>query len=190
MAWDRVVDHPVSRVRQVHGDRVVVVERPGGATDEAADALVTAASHAALAVVTADCGPVALASPEGVVVAVHAGWGGVYAGVLERTVEVMRDLGAASVEAALGPCIHVECYEFGPEELDRVAGRLGGTVVGTTAGGRPALDLPAAVRAALERAGAELVHDEDVCTSCAADRYFSHRARREAERQAMVVWRQ
>jgi YfiH family protein len=188
--WDDVAGRPVARVRQVHGDRVAVVEGPGGADDVGADALVTTVAGTALAVVTADCAPVALASPEGVVAAAHAGWAGLYAGILERTVEAMRSLGATAVEAALGPCIHAECYEFGADAVARLAGRLGPAVAGVTAGGRSALDVPAAVRAALEGAGASLVHDEDVCTACAADRCFSHRARRDAERQAMVVWRE
>lgn len=187
--WADVVDRPVSWLRQVHGDRVVVAAHPGEARGEEGDALVTAHPEAALAVVTADCAAVALASPEGVVAAAHAGWSGLEAGVLPRTVEAMRALGAITVEAALGPCIHAECYEFGPSDLDRLADRLGPSVRGVTAGGAPALDLPAAVGAALAEAGAELVHDENVCTACAAGTYFSHRARHERERQALVVWR-
>ncbi len=182
------MDRPVSWLRQVHGDGVVVVDAPGQGRGEEGDALVTTEADVALAVFTADCAPVALASPEGVVGAAHAGWSGVVAGVIEQTVEAMRSLGATRVEAALGPCIHAECYEFGAEALEDVVAALGEPVRGATAAGAPALDLPAAVGVALRRAGAHLVHDEDVCTACAADRYFSHRARRERERQAMVVW--
>ncbi len=188
--WDQVVGRPVTRMRQVHGDVVAVVEGPGPVDGPEADALVTTAAHTALAVLTADCAPVAMASPEGVIAAAHAGWAGLHAGILERTVESMRALGATTVEAALGPCIHPECYEFGSADLARLARRLGDSVVATTGRGRPALDVPAAVRAALAGAGAHLVHDEDDCTACGAERYFSHRARRELERQAMVVWRE
>ena len=184
-----MVDRPVSWVRQVHGDGVVVVEGPGHGCGEEGDALVTAHSEAALAIFTADCAPVALASPEGVVGAAHAGWSGVVGGVIERAVDAMRSLGASRVEAALGPCIHAECYEFGAGPLERVVAALDGAVRATTGAGAPALDLPAAVAVALRRAGAHLVHDENVCTACAADRYFSHRARGERQRQAMVVWR-
>jgi YfiH family protein len=185
-----VTERPVSWVDQVHGSRVVVVERPGDATGVAADALVTTNPGAALAVVGADCATVALASPEGVVGAAHAGWRGLLEGVLENTVEAMRQLGATTVEAALGPCIHAECYEFGADRLDEVADRLGASVRGTTAWGAPALDVPAATAAALARAGASLVHDEDVCTACAAEHCFSARARGESDRQALVVWRE
>lgn len=184
-----VAGRPVSWLRQVHGGRVVEVGVAGVAGEEG-DAMVTVAPDAALAVLTADCAPVALASPEGVLGAVHAGWAGLAAGVVEHAVAAMRELGAGRVEAALGPCIHAECYEFGAGDLDALAAALGPAVRSTTATGAPALDLPAAVAAVVARAGATLVADAGVCTACAADRCFSHRARREVERQAMVVWRE
>ena len=170
-------------LRQVHGADVVVVDGPGACTGTAADAAVTKVPGARLAILTADCAPVALAGAEGVVAAVHAGWRGLHAGVVEQAAARMRALGATRVQAALGPCIHVECYEF----VD-VADWFDEEVRGTTTTGAPALDLPAAVRAALRRADVELVHDADACTACEADRFWSHRARGEVERQAMVVW--
>lgn len=169
-------------LRQVHGARVVTVDEPGACTGEEADAAVTTVPGAPLAVFTADCAPIALASPEGVAGAVHAGWRGLAAGVVEAAVAEMRRLGATTVEAALGPCIHAECYEF-----DDVARWFAAELHGITREGRPALDLPAAVRAAVGRAGAELVHDEGVCTACSPD-HFSFRARGDSGRQAMVVW--
>ncbi|HUQ39110.1 MAG TPA: polyphenol oxidase family protein [Acidimicrobiales bacterium] len=183
-----VVDLPWTWLHQIHGAGVVRVNLPGDGAGTKADAAVTAEEGCALAVLTADCAPVALASHEGVIGVVHAGWRGVAGGVIEAAVAEMEALGATGIEAALGPCIHAECYEFGPPELDRVAARLGAGVRATTAAGTPALDLPAAVRVALHRAGVETVTDVDVCTACSPD-HFSWRARRETQRQAAVVWR-
>jgi copper oxidase (laccase) domain-containing protein len=101
----------------------------------------------------------------------------------------MRGLGAGTVEAALGPCIHPECYAFGPGELDRVAARLGDGVRARTATGELALDLPAAVEAALASVGVPLDRAPSACTACApGPRSYSHRARAERERQALVLW--
>ena len=183
-----VVDLDWTWLRQVHGNTVVHVESPGGGAGTPADAAVAAAPGQALAVLAADCAPVALASAEGVIGVAHAGWRGLLVGVLGRTVEAMRQLGATDVIAALGPCIHAECYEFGAADLDRVAGRLGDTVRATTAAGRPALDLPGGVRAELAAAGVTELEDIDVCTACSPDHY-SWRARRQTARQAVVVWR-
>jgi YfiH family protein len=183
-----VKDAPWTWLRQVHGDTVVTVSEARGQAGTKADASVTSERGAVLAVLTADCAPVALVSPEGVVAAVHAGWRGLVAGVLERAVETARRLGATDLRAVLGPCIHPECYEFGAADLDAVAARLGDGVRAVTTNGSPALDVPAAVAAALEQAGAVQLDDLDVCTACSDD-YFSWRARGELARQAMVTWR-
>jgi len=177
---------PWSWVRQVHGAIVRVVSVAGGVQGVTGDALVTATPDVAIAVFTADCAPIALASPEGVVAVAHAGWRGLDAGIVETTVDAMRRMGATRIDATLGPCIRPECYEFGDDDLDRLAARLGPSVRARTAGGRPAFDLPAAVSVALERAGAALVADRGDCTAC-SEEWFSHRARGEDERQATVV---
>lgn len=182
-----VVDLPWTWLRQVHGDRVVRVTEPGEGWGERADAAVTATTGCAIAVLSADCAPVVLGSPEGVAGVAHAGWRGLVAGVLERTVEAMRSLGASTVGAHLGPCIHAPCNEFGPDDLDRVASRLGEGVRSTTPAGTPALDVPVAVRSALASVGVVEVDDVDVCTACSPD-HFSWRARRDMRRQAAVAW--
>ena len=187
--WRRqqVVAGQWSWLTQVHGAAVAVVESPGGAAGCPADALVSAAPGVVLAIVTADCAPVAFASPEGVIGVAHAGWRGLVTGVIEEAVAAMRRLGARSVVAALGPCIHHECYAFGPDDLDAVVAHFDPTVRAETSHGEPALDIPAAVRMALGRAGADLVADAGVCTACSAD-HWSWRARQDRERQATVVW--
>ncbi|HEV7759937.1 MAG TPA: polyphenol oxidase family protein [Acidimicrobiales bacterium] len=183
----RVLDRPWTWLHQVHGAEVVHVEYPGDRAGAAADAAVTTDSGAALAIHTADCAPVALVSPEGVVGAVHAGWRGIEAGVIEATVERMRALGAGELQAVIGPCIRSECYEFGADDLALVAARYGPLVRAETSQGRAALDVPAAVRAALGAAGVATVAEVPVCTSCDT-RFFSHRARQDTGRQALLVW--
>jgi YfiH family protein len=196
-----LVGLPCVEVLQVHGARVVVVDDPGdgdgGDTDlpggvrrTEADALVTARSGVALAVRTADCAPVVLAGAGGGPVGVaHAGWRGVEAGVVEATVAAMRALGAEGIEARIGPCIEGACYEFGAADLDRVADRYGSVVRCVTRRGTPGLSVVAAITVACERLGVEVVGPPPPCTACAADRYWSHRARAEPERMLTAVWR-
>ena len=183
-----VVDRAWRTAKQVHGAAVAVVDRhtPADGVGEA-DALITTDRHVAVAVRIADCAPVALAG-DGIAAMVHAGWRGLLAGVLEGTVNRMRELGATTIDAALGPCVHPECYEFGADDLDAVATAFGDGVRGRSATGAEALDVPAAVRAALQALDVRLVHDAAVCTACDAGAYWSHRARGEAQRQAGVVW--
>lgn len=181
-----VAPMPWTWLHQVHGADVVVVTHPGEHAGARADAAVTATPGCVVAVQTADCAPVALVA-DGVVGVVHAGWRGIRAGVLPAAVGAMRALGATGIEAVIGPCVRPGCYEFGPDELDALAADLGPSVRGTTVGGSPALDVPAAVRASLAGAGVVEVDDVGVCTACSAD-HWSFRAHGDAERQAVVAW--
>ncbi len=187
-----LVDLPWISLTQVHGAGVVRVtdaESALGAHGAEGDALVTTLAGTVVSVRAADCGPIALISPQGVVAAVHAGWRGLAAGVIPAAVSAMRDLGAEQVFGALFSCIGPECYEFGPDELELVRERLGPAVVGTTADGSAALDVPAAVSAGMARSGVSEVPVERACTACdPRGRWYSHRARQDRARHALAVW--
>ncbi|HSL58269.1 MAG TPA: laccase domain-containing protein [Acidimicrobiales bacterium] len=183
-----VAPTPWTWLRQVHGAEVVVARHPGDGAGTAADAVATVTTGATVAVHTADCAPVVLVAPTGAVAVAHAGWRGLTEGVLEEAVAALRDLtGDHRVEAALGPCVHPECYAFGADDLARVVDRFGPAVASRTADGDPALDLPAAVRAALGAVDVAVDDHEGGCTAC-GDRWWSHRARADAARQAAVAW--
>lgn len=180
-----IVDRPWSWLRQVHGARVITVTEPGEHAGEEADAAVTAVPGAVLAVQTADCAPVLLTGP-GTLGVAHAGWRGLEAGVIEATASAMAELGGAPERAVLGPCIRARCYEFGGAELDLVAARYGDAVRSTTAWGTPALDVAAGIAEACRRLRIEL-DDVGTCTACSPN-HWSHRARAEPQRQALVAW--
>lgn len=185
--WRRLAGRPVTWLREVHGTDVVAVHAPGDGCGATADACVTTAPGVALGVWVGDCAPVALVARRGAVAAVHAGWRGLRAGVLDRAVAALRDAGADEIVGVVGPCIGPECYEFGPADLDDLAGALGPQVRSVTAWGTPALDLPAAVAAALAALGVPTVDAGAPCTACDPD-YWSHRARGDLGRHGMAVW--
>jgi polyphenol oxidase len=173
-------------LRQVHGHHVVTVDAPP-AHPPVADAAVTGRAELPLVVLTADCAPVALIAPDAVGV-VHAGWPGLEQGVLGAAVEALRALSPGPIRAVLGPCVHAGRYEFGADLLERLVARLGPDVAGRTDTGTPALDIPAAVRVSLARAGVDDLDDVDVCTAASSD-HFSHRRDGVTGRQAVVVVR-
>ncbi len=173
---------------QVHGIETYRCgpDTPLTSTVGVGDVLVGEASSVArpVAVWAADCAPVMLFDRQGVPVACHAGWRGLAAGVIDVAVAAS----AQPVVAVLGPCIHPCCYEFGERELAVVAAGVGvpvDEVAATTSCGAVALDVPAAVAAALSRHDVDLVVGGG-CTSCDG-RWFSHR-RGDVERHAMVGW--
>lgn len=185
-----IADHPWTWLEQVHGARVVAVERPGAGAGSTGDAAVTTLPDAVVAVQVADCAPVLLFSPtpHGVVVAAaHAGWRGVCAGVLGAAVAAMRERGAEHIDWVLGPCISPGAYEFSPEDLAPLVDALGPEVASETLGGRPALDLRAAVRAAMADAGCgPPVSELQACTATSGS-HWSHRGG-DRERQAGAIW--
>lgn len=184
----RVVDRPWFWLRQVHGATVVEAVDPRDAGPEA-DAVVSRSTHLALAVQTADCAPIALVAPvEGWIGAIHAGWRGLAAGVIEATAARLRAAGATDLVGVVGPCISPAHYDFGPTELDAVAGRYGPVVRGVTSGGGPALDLRAGVEAALAAESVDVLAVSERCTAERRSELFSHRDRADTGRQALVVW--
>ncbi len=74
---------------QVHGAAVTLVSTPGEGTGGPVDALVTDRAGPVLAIRTADCVPIAVYGSSSVA-AVHAGWKGLEAGVVEAAVAEMR----------------------------------------------------------------------------------------------------
>ncbi|CAN5911695.1 peptidoglycan editing factor PgeF [soil metagenome] len=183
-------------MQQVHGAGVAVVGtaergRGVGAHDDgipSVDALVTTDTAVALVVQVADCVPVLLADPGRAIAAVHAGRGGVVAGVVDATIATLAPDVAARVEAVIGPAIGGCCYEVEAELADAVAADLPAARA-TTTWGTPALDLPAAVAAQLRAAGVERITHTGGCTRCTPSRWFSHRSAPGEGRQAGVVVR-
>lgn len=123
-------------------------------------------------VLVADCVPVLLAGPEGVV-AVHAGRRGLLAGVVGAALAAMADVGRGVTHAAIGPAICGRCYEV-PEPMRAEAAECNSATPATTSWGTPALDLPAGVAHELTEAGIGNIDRIDICTRT-DDRFFSHR---------------
>lgn len=172
----------VQRPRQVHG--IAVAAAGSGGVDPAeADAIWTSEPGLAVGVVTADCVPVLVADPGGrFVAAVHAGWRGLAAGVIEAALEVLRERGAASgrLVAAVGPCVGLCCYEVDGPVLAALRARFPDRLDGALAPTRPGharVDLGALALSDLSRAlgAARVGRIEAACTHCDAVRFHSYR---------------
>jgi hypothetical protein len=164
---------------QIHSAEVVAA--PLGPTRPRADGVVSDRPGIVCCVLAADCAPVLLADAEaGVVGAVHAGWRGALAGVVEAGVAAMVALGArrGRIAAAVGPCIGPASYEVGPEFF---AAFVQGEAAyarffqPAAAPGKHRFDLPAFVLDRLAAAGTG--HAEWLGADTCADetRFFSNR---------------
>jgi YfiH family protein len=158
----------MASLKQVHSGVSLAAHEPGCVGE--GDALVTQASGIAVSVRTADCFPILLADPRThAVAAIHAGWRGTAAGIVQSALARMRDdFGSdpRNVYAAIGPGIGGCCYEVGEE----VARQFGLQQSGK-------LDLAVENRSQLIRAGvsAERIEQVGGCTFCNAAQFFSWR---------------
>ena len=177
-------------LNQVHGVEVADLDaaEPGVVT---ADAAVTSGAGRACVIMVADCLPVLFASRDGRRIgAAHAGWRGLAAGVLEKTVAA---LGVAPGEllAWLGPSISREHFEVGGEVRDAfvAADAAAPAEFVPNPGGRWQADLPGLARRRLTALGVTAVRGGSWCTFADRERFFSHRRDGKGGRMAALIWR-
>jgi YfiH family protein len=190
---DRIDLGAAAWLRAQHGRDVHVIDGAVTADDAArqGDGLVTTATGQGgygLAALSADCALVVLADPAvGVVGCLHCGRQGLVAGVVEAVVQAMRDLGARSLRAAIGPTICGSCYEVPPDMAAAVVAVVPAAAARARSGGA-GLDIRAGVLDQLSRAGVPRVRLVGGCTFEDPET-FSYRRDHVTGRMGALVWR-
>ncbi len=122
-----IADDRLLLPRQTHSDHVRLVSSSffSLSPDEQmallddTDALITAEHGVCIGISTADCVPILLFdAAHGAIAAVHAGWRGTVARIVEKTIaELSAAFGTkpSELKAAIGPCIMQESFEVGEE---------------------------------------------------------------------------
>ncbi|HUK65591.1 MAG TPA: peptidoglycan editing factor PgeF [Anaeromyxobacteraceae bacterium] len=171
-----------ARVRQVHGDRVMVATQATSPREEA-DGVVSVKPGLAACVSVADCVPILIGDPRsGAVAAVHAGWRGTLGHVAARAVSALqREAGAhpGDLLVAIGPAIGPCCYEVSADLAQIFRDDLGARVAEPRSSGSR-VDLWLANELVLRKAGVDRERIEVLgrCTSCEVETFFSHRRER------------
>jgi purine-nucleoside/S-methyl-5'-thioadenosine phosphorylase / adenosine deaminase len=173
-------------VWQVHSaDAVVADEPPPGRRWLArADGVVTNRPGVPLTMRFADCVPILFFDPRQRAIGMaHAGWRGTVRQVVASTLRAMQTAfgtDPADVQAAIGPSIGPDHYQVGPEVVEAVRQAFGSSdgLVRKASDGTDYLDLWAANRLALERAGVHQIEVAGMCTASNVAEFYSHRAER------------
>jgi YfiH family protein len=182
--------HTLVFSKQVHGD----VVRPVSALNAeeglwkpvpmVCDALVTDDPGVCLVVFMADCVPILFYDPKRQAVgAAHAGWRGTGSGIVKKTVEAMRSsfgTNPSDIRAAIGPSIGPCCFETHPDVPQALTDALGDAVtpyIQKQDEEHFHIDLKKINALWLREAGVPetQIARFDVCTSCQAEAYYSHR---------------
>jgi YfiH family protein len=167
-------------LHQIHSPDAVIATGPWPDAKPRADALVTCTEGLAIGVTAADCGPILFVDPTARVIgAAHAGWKGALTGVIESTVDVMEELGAArgGIVAAIGPLIRQHSYEVGGEFVERFLdddASHAGYFIPSDRTGHSMFDLAGFIRMRLENAGVLMIDDIGVDTY-SDERFYSYR---------------
>jgi len=179
-------------LHQVHGNRVEIFDADVD-TNEAepqADAAVTHAPGVVLAILSADCLPILLCADDGAeIAAVHAGWHGLAAGVIEACVGRLRT-SPARIIAWLGPAIGPASYEVGDEVRARFIAldHAASTAFSATRPGHWLCDLYTLARQRLHALGIANVHGGGFDTR-ADERLYSYRRNGpDSGRFASLIW--
>lgn len=179
---------PPRWLRQVHGTDVV---NAALCADEAqADACFTRARGVVCAIMVADCLPVLICDDAAsVVAAAHAGWRGLSAGVIERTVEALKT-DPDKLRAYLGPAIGPSAFEVGDEVLEAFVRHSPDAqqAFEARAAGKWLCDLFALARQRLHALGIARITGGTDCTYSDPQRFFSHRRDRISGRMAALIW--
>lgn len=174
-------------VKQVHGDRVFVLDDPQKSVDqveqEEADALITHLTEKPIAVLTADCVPVILYDPEKHVAGVvHAGRKGTQMNIASKAISMLSMVYGSrpqDVVMALGPAIGGCCYEVEESCIVPFRENYQGWEDFVTAHSQNRFMLDLLKANAMDGVSAgiskENLHQSDECTSCNNDRWFSYR---------------
>jgi hypothetical protein len=175
-------------LRQVHGTNVIDAADVGDSRE--ADASYTDKPGVICAVLTADCLPILLCDRPGQhVCAIHAGWRGLAAGVIESAISAWG-ISGGNIFAWLGPAIGPDAFEVGDEvrrqfidsdESSRAAFR-------SSKDGRWLADIYHLARLRLAGQGVEHIYGGKWCTFSDPGSFYSYRRDGNTGRMASMIW--
>lgn len=178
-------DFQLATVWQIHGNTVKVISSYDdiGESDDHADAVLSDLTGVLAGAKTADCVPVLIGDPvTGAFAAIHAGWRGTVASIVQKTVLKMTKLygsDPANLIASIGPAASVCHYEIGEDVMDAFAKNFTGSekYFTPTREGHARVDLHLANRDQLVAVGVAdaNIYTAPYCTMERPDLFFSYR---------------
>lgn len=177
-------------LHQVHGTHVVEFNAGLSLAEIEADVAITHQSGCVLAVLTADCLPILIAAADGSeIAAIHAGWRGLGAGVIDACVQRLHTP-REDLLVWLGPAIGPRVYEVGAEVRQSFVGRdsQAASAFAPSGTGHWLCDLYALARQCLRQLNIAHIYGGNLCTYSDSQRFYSHRRDQVTGRMASLIW--
>ncbi|TMP37981.1 peptidoglycan editing factor PgeF [Pseudoalteromonas rubra] len=186
------VSLPIVWLEQVHGNTVIHVDDDYDiASLPQADAIFTRSAQFALAIMTADCLPVLIASENGQeIAAVHCGWRPLAADILAKTLSYFQTP-VSQLHVWLGPAIGPQAFEVGEEVFEQFVAlsQIHSHAFIRQENGHYLADIHLLARQRLSELGVTSVFAQAHCTVTHPQYYFSYRRDRRCGRMASLIWR-
>jgi len=178
----------VQWLEQVHGNEVAEITHVSK-QPIIADAVFTSEKNICLAIMTADCLPILLASKSGnEIAAIHGGWRPLAANIITNTFKKMKTP-AEDVYAWLGPCILKNNFEVGSEVKTKFVqkGDCFNSAFTAKTNGKYLADLHKIAKLQLENLGINQVSTLSECTYSNTNKYYSYRKNAITGRMASLI---
>lgn len=181
---------PLAYMQQIHSSKVILATEALLNQKMQADAMVDSSASVACAVMTADCLPVLFCNKAGTVVAAaHAGWRGLAAGILEKTIMAMN-VPEEEIMAYMGPAIGPDAFEVGQDVWDAFClqdrqQELAFTNIGE---GQYLADIYALARRMMRNVGITHIYGGEFCTVLEREHFFSYRRDGQTGRMVSAIW--
>lgn len=177
---------------QIHSNTVIHADatQASDAKPVAADASVSATPGVVCAVLTADCLPVFFCNQSATEVAVaHAGWRGLHAGILSKTIEAMVSP-VGELIANLGPAIGAQSFEVGEEVYQAFVDKnpSNKTAFVSNRKGHYLCDIYHLAMIELQALGVRQISGGQHCTYREKEKFYSYRRQPETGRMASLIW--
>lgn len=178
-------DEPVW-LEQTHSTVCIIAENE---ENRNADAAITRSQKHPLVILTADCLPITLCSTNGdEIAAIHAGWRGLFNGIVENTVNKMTNR-VSDLMAWIGPAICQKCYEIGDEVYEAFTSKYPLSIKSFQPHGSKWLaDLPQIAEIVLNSQGINAVYQSELCTFELKNEFYSYRRQPQTGRIGTFIW--
>ena len=181
---------PVQYMNQVHGKSVGIINNFSNEPIPNTDALFTKSNKVSLAIMSADCLPVAITNTEGTEIALlHAGWKGLSSGIIQETLKIFNTENKG-LKSWLAPCISQMKYEVGIDVYEAFMNVDEESVKNfqQVDSKKWLFDLKAEAARVLKNLNVQ-VFQSNYCTYTDKDMFYSYRRNKTDKRVLTLLWR-
>lgn len=181
---------PVQYMNQVHGKSVGIINDFSNEPIPNTDALFTKSNKVSLAIMSADCLPVAITNTEGTEIALlHAGWKGLSSGIIQETLKIFNTENKG-LKSWLAPCISQMKYEVGIDVYEAFMNLDEESVKNfqQVDSKKWLFDLKAEAARVLKNLNVQ-VFQSNYCTYTDKDMFYSYRRNKTDKRVLTLLWR-